>query len=78
MDKKISKTPDAVIDVISETISAVIYFVAALKIADSNLKAIWKVLGIDLAVITVRKCTFRGRKAMEELATKNDSIEYVK
>lgn len=76
MDKNIAKEIDEGFDVISNTLAAGIYFVAGMKIANSNMKPIWKVLCIDLAIIAMKRCNAQSRKIMEK--NMNDGFEYIK
>lgn len=77
MDKTTNKEVDEAIDVIGNTLGAGIYFVAGMKIANSDMKPVWKVLCIDLAIIAIKHCIAQGRKIMEKSISDN-SIEYVK
>lgn len=79
MDKKTDKEATAEIaDVIGNTLGAGIYFWAGMKIANSDMKPVWKVLCIDLAIIAAKRCIHQGRKIMEQSMSDDDSIEYVK
>lgn len=73
MDKKTYET----LDIISYAVGWVLYFVAAMKIANSNMKAFWKVLCIDLAILACKKSSANGVKIIER-SMSDDSIEYVK
>lgn len=78
MDKNIAKETDEAIDVIANTLGAGIYFVAGMKIANSNMKPAWKVLCIDLTIVAIKHCIAQGRKIMEKSMSDDNSIEYVK
>jgi hypothetical protein len=77
MDKNIAKEIDEGLDVISNTLAAGIYFVAGMKIANSNMKPVWKVLCIDLEIVTMKRCIAQSRKIMEK-SMSDDSVEYIK
>jgi len=74
MDKKTYET----LDIISYAVGGVLYFVAAMKIANSNMKAFWKVLCLNLAIITCKECGEKGIKIIERTMSNDDSIKYVK
>jgi len=78
MDEKTRQVMDTLAGVLGCLTTALLNFILAIHIAKSDMKAFWKVMGIDLAIGACCRSLRKQQKIIDEAIAIDDSIEYVK
>ena len=78
MDKKTRQVMDTLASVLGYLVTALLNFILAIHIAKSDMKAFWKVMGIDLAIGASCRSLRRQQKIFDEAIANDNSVEYVK